>query len=360
MFKYFGLKEILYGLKKFSIWIVIATLAFGVIGFVIKNNEISSSEVVKDEFYSTSYSYIISSIKDTSTQAQSISDRACAATIAALLQTDSAKEYVYNKLVAEYENQDILKYTDAKTSVDDMDYRVLDDCLKVTVVGESSLLNITITVKLDSHFSEKTAESFNEYFAMTLSHRVPTLKTYETFGPNTVKVQNDNYTTSTQSPKRATIIFAALGFILSVCAVLLIVLINPTISDKRNFENYGVVIIDERSTYNNKIDAFTADFILKKTQDSGLKNLAIVSTITDKNFKSKQNIFVQGLKSISEDKLEIKSVSGIINDFDSFKEVKECQGVILMEKKGKTLHSDFDNTIALLEKYDIPVIGVII
>ena len=122
MLKYFGLKEIMYGLKRFAIVILAVTFVCGVFGYVFNKIKLDAEPSVVDAVYSTSHSYIFTAEKDASSQAQGTGDRACAANAAALLQADFTKEYVYEKLLEEYSKEDILKYTGAHVALNNMNY----------------------------------------------------------------------------------------------------------------------------------------------------------------------------------------------------------------------------------------------
>ncbi len=364
MLKYFGLKEILYGLKKFAVVIVAVTVAFAALGYLL-NRGADEGEVAQDEVFSSSHSYIFEAEIEDQQEKNKQSDALCAANAAAMLRADFCKDYVYNKLLEKYSKEEILEYTGTKTALDNASHIVLNECVKVEVLSETSIVNFYTLMK-NEEFSKDTVDHFNDYLVNTVVEQIPNLKAYASLGSTTVKVPLDTldldmeYEVSAPSGKTGIVVMAIIGFVLSVCVVLVYVLFKPTVSDKAGFEEYGSTVIDEFSAHKNNAGKFAADILKKKVDEAAIKNLAVVSTVTNRFVAQQQQVIADGIQALGDDKTVVKTAVGVINDFAQFESIKQCDGVILVERKGVTYHSDLDNTVRLMNKYDITVVGVVL
>jgi uncharacterized protein with ParB-like and HNH nuclease domain len=86
----------------------------------------------------------------------------------------------------------------------------------------------------------------------------------------------------------------------------------------------------------------------------------VVSTVNSVGFNKKYDAFVNKLQADEGEKCSFVKVENINSNFDNFKTAKANDAVILVERKGETYHSNIANTISLLEKNEVSVMGVVL
>ena len=362
MLKYFGLKEILYGLKKFALFVIAVTLLFAAFGYILNSGD-SDVIVVDDEVFSSSYSYVFTAEKDGSEKTQKDGDRACAVSAAAMLRADFCKDYVYKKLLEQYSVEEILEYTATPLNADNISHLVLDECFEADVINDTSIVNFYSVVR-NEEFAKNVANHLNDYLVNTIVKQVPNLASYEYAGSTTVSLPlgmtEDKYVVSAPSGNKGVIILAILGFVAAVCAVLVYVLFKPSVAAKKDFEEYGLTVLDEMRAHGKNADAFAADILKKELNEAKVSKLAVVSTVTERPVRVACGAVADAVAEMSDGAITVKTVANIVSDFAHFEQIKPCNGVVLIEKKGSTLHGNLENTLDLLKKYDLPIIGVIL
>ncbi len=356
MLKYFGLKEILFGLKRFVVLVVAFTIIFGVLGYIAGGT--SETVAGSSEMYYSSCSYLVTATLKESEQSQSESDRAVANTVSAMLTTDFSKQFVLEKLLEAYSIEQILEYTGAQASKENADYTIFNDSIVSSVLVDTAIVNFYVKSS-DEEFSKIAVSYFERYLNDVISKKVSQLDTLENLGGTTVNERNFN-NESKPLPKKNAAIFAIVGFVLSVCGVLVFVLFKPSVAAKKDYEEYGVVVLDDCAEHKRSDFAYTADMVMNNISKNDYSSIAVISTINNRAFMAKFEAVALKLQNIGEDKCSFAKANGIITDFAQFETVKGSDSVILVEQKGKTYHSDLANTLSLLAKYDIPVLGVIL
>lgn len=362
MLKYFGLKEIMYGIKKFAVWIVIVTVLLAGAGAVSAYAESNgTSEEVADNYYSSSRTYVLTA-EETSNiiSSQADLDRKCADTAVAMLKADFTKQFIYGKLLEPYTEDEILQYAvDAESN---LGFNVLTESLKANVLSESSVVNFFCEAK-NKEFAEKAVGYWEEYFLETIVKQIPYLKDFKCVGGTTVELPNegDGFAIDVPSVAGRTMIFAILGFVLSICAVMAYVLFNPAIASKKDFESYGVTILDTVKEHGDSGVDFAAEAIKQKVLCLNCDAVTVTSSINSKKVAVWKNEFIKRLNSIETEKaVSFSESNNIVKDYSSFAEAKQNDGAVLIEIKGKSCHRDFKRTVSLLKKYDVNIIGVVL
>lgn len=354
MLKYFGLKEILYGIKKFSVLILAVTVVFAGLGFVfgeVKNNDDGVSDTTK---YSSSRSYIITSQLKTSVEPQSISDRACASTAAALLYSDYSKAYVLEKLLNDYSADEIIEYTGSNVSKDNLSYTVLNDSITVSVLSDTSIVNIFTTVG-NIEFSKKMIAYFDEYFTNNIAQQIPNLQEYTPVGGTTIPIETAVGMGLGSSVTKA-VVFGIIGLVCSVLCVMLYVLFKPSVATRKDFEDYGITVIDDTGNHKSDNYTFAANAMKLYADKNDAETIAIVSSLSSRCFIADADKFIKQLN----DGNSVNKAFGIIAEFSEFEKIKDSKSVVLLERRGSTNHSDFAKTLSLLNQYKIQVLGVIL
>ena len=356
MLKYFGMREILYGFKRFAAVIVAVTVAFAAIGYLVgQSKEVDSNAT---EVYYSSASYLATAKLKESEQSQADNDKAVANTVSSMLTSDFAKQYVLDKILKEYSVEDVLKYTGKRVSGGEIDYTVLNDAIVSTVLPNTPIINFYV-MSQSEEFSKNVVQFFEDYLKSEAGSKVSQLDSLEYLGSTTVTENNFNNGASS-SPLKKAVIIAIIGFMLSACAVLLFVLIKPTISSKDAYSEYGVFVLDDKAEHASQDYAYAVDSVKSAVAKTEIASVAAVCTLNSKLFNKKFAALVQKLQSAEDAKCSFSKASGIIKNFAELEKVKNCDAVVLIERKGRTYHSDFKNTVAILEKYDIPVVGVVL
>lgn len=362
MLKYFGLKEILYGLKKFALFVIAVTLLFAAFGYILNSGD-TDVIMVDNEVFSSSYSYVFTAKIDGAEKTQKDSDRACAMIVAAMLRADFCKDYVYGKLLEQYSVEEILEYTASPLNADNISHLVLDECFEADVINETSIVNFYSVVR-DEEFAKSVADHLNDYLVNTIVEQVPNLSSYQYAGSTTVAVPfnmtDDKYVVSAPSGNKGVIIFAILGFVAAVCAVLVYVLFKPSVASKKDFEEYGLTVLDEMRTHGKNAGAFTADILKKELNEAKVSKLAVVSTVTERSVRVACGAVADAVEKTDGGAITVQTAANIVRNFAHFEQIKPCNGVVLIEKKGVTLHVDLENTLDLLKKYDLPILGVVL
>lgn len=356
MLKYFGLKEILFGLKRFAIIILAATLICGVAGYVIGDKNESMSGVVETYYSSCSY-LVVAELNDTA-QSQSESDIAVANIISTMITADFSKQYVFEKLLETYSVEEIIKNIGASVPKDNADYSMLNDCIVSRVLAGTSVVNFYVKSP-SKEFSMTAVACFESYLTEVADGQVSRLDSLQYLGGTTTTERGFN-NESVSSAKRSAVVYAIIGFVLAVCGVLLYVLFKPTIATKADFEDYGVEVLDDTAEHKNDNYSYAADMISKQINAGGCRVLSVVSSMKTKSIAAKKESIIEKLRDVSGEKCDFLKADAISDDFTQFETVKKSDGVVLVERKGRTVHADFRNTLSLLAKYEIPVIGVVL
>lgn len=356
MLKHFGLKEIMYGIKRFAVSALAVIVAFALIGFVIS---ICFGDGIKSEvYYSTSKNYLITAEKSNGQNAVSDFERnkACANNAIALLRSDICKEFVLQHLLNDYTPEEICAFTDHSYSKADFSYTVLNDKYTVNLISDSSAVNVYTKV-LSKEFSEKTIEYIDLYFTENIASAIPDIGSCEALGGTSIPIES---TTSTggllsKNPVVTAIAFAIVGAVLSIIATMLYVLINPSVASKSDFCEYGLDVIDDSSEHKFDKNRFAADSVSNHSNGIPLDTLAVVSSSNSKALKKASLEIASNLGSES-----IKVACDIPNSFDEYSKIKECTSVILIERKGATSHKNLKSTLELLNKASYNIIGVVL
>ena len=359
MLKYFGLNEILYGLKKFAVWIVAITVVFGTAGFINSYTKNEYELVGNDTTaYSASRSYVLEAQENLNNSAQSEENKNCATTAAALLKADFTKQYVYNNLLNDYTEEQIFEYTFNTDSKDKFDFNILEETLNANVLTDSAVVNFYCNTK-NKEFSEKVAEYWDQYFNENIVKQIPNLKSCTYVGGTTVQVSDsaNEITFSSTSVVKTALVFAIVGFVLSVCAVLAFVLFNPAIATKGDFQYYGISVLDTVKEHGHNNLEFAIDAIILEAQKQNCNSIALVSSIISKETSAKKEDFIKQLNSKD---LSFVASNDIFKDYSSFVTTKQSDGVVLLEIKGKSSHKDFSKTVLLLKQHNVNILGVVL
>ena len=356
MLKYFGLKEILFGFKRFAILIMVVAILFGVAGYLTGGKK--DGTMGESEIYYSSCSYLFTAELQKSDQSQSESDAAVANTISTMITADFSKQYVFNKLIEQYSAEEIIKYTGSSMSKESVDYTVLNTCIVSRVLTDTPVVNFYVKSP-NEEFSKVAVSCFEAYLNEVAIKQVLRLDSYQHLGGTTATEIGFN-NESAPSPKKNAVIFAIIGFVLSACVVLVYVFFKPSVASKKTFEEYGITVLDDCAEHSAGNYDYATDLIAKYIDKGNFKAITIVSSINSKFFNEKQQIIIEKLNTLSDENYLFAKASNICSDFNQFETVKKSDGVILVERRGKTAHIDLENMISLLNKYDITIIGVVL
>ncbi len=351
MLKFFGLKEIFYGVKRFAVILIAVTVLFAAVGFVMNssNDYVNSSSV-----YSSSKSYIIKALAETDLENQSVSDRACAETIAEMINTDFSRAYVLDKLLLTYTPEQIVSYTGGSYYGDEINNIVLQDCIKVSILGNTAIVNFYTTV-YNEDFSEILIGYFDEYFNNDIVNKVSNIQNVTYAGGTTSVVERSGIGSNNSTSKIvSSIVFAFVGFVLGVLLIMAYVLFKPSIASKEDFVNYGFEIIDDVKNHGSSGLDFASDAVVNAFNKSDCNEITLVSSLSDRSV-------VSCISSLSgKISTEVVSAFGITKDFNELKKVKSKDKAILVERKGRSSHQQFCNTVDILKQYDIEILGVLL
>ena len=215
----------------------------------------------------------------------------------------------------------------------------------------------------NKEFAEKAIGYWDQYFKETIVGQIPNLKVCTYVGGTTVETPDvaDDFEINVSGAAKKAILLAIVGLVLSVCAVMAYVLYNPSIATKSDFESYGVSVLDTVKEHGHQGIEFAAEAITQKAQQRNCSAVTIISSINSKKIAEKEKCFIEQLKSTETAKDISFSVSNdIVANYSSFTAAKQSDGVVLLERKGKSCHRDFKRTVSLLKQYEIDVLGVVL
>lgn len=351
MLKFFGLKEIFYGIKRFAVILIAVTVLFAGLGFITNSSQDFMDSSLQ---YSSSKSYIITALAETDLENQSANDRACAETVAEMIKSDFSRNYVLEKLLTVYSPEQIADYTGTSYNGGDLNNIILQDCIDVAVLGNTAIVNFFTTVS-DKEFSEALIECFDEYFNNTIVEKVTNIKEVTYAGGTTSVIEGFDSSSSTGTSRIfSMIIFGFIGFVLSVLVIMAYVLFKPSISSKEDFIGYGFTVIDDAKNHGKSSLSFASDAVVNAFKKMDCDEIALVSSLDDKSI-------VSCTSSIS-DKIsdDVVCAFGINKNFDELTKIKNKSKVILVERKGRTFHQQFCNTVDTLTQYNVAIIGVLL
>lgn len=351
MLKFFGLKEIFYGIKRFAVILIAVTVLFAGFGFITN----SSQEFIDASLqYSSSKSYIVTALAETDLENQSVNDRACAETVAEMIKSDFSRAYVLEKLLTIYTPEQIAEYTGASYNGGDLNNTILQNCIDVAVLGNTAIVNFFTTVG-DKEFSEALIECFDEYFNNTIVKKVTNIKEVTYAGGTTSVIEGfDSSSSGGTSRVFSMIIFGFVGFVLCVLVIMAYVLFKPSISSKEDFIGYGYTVIDDVKNHGKSGLSFASDAVVNAFQKSDSDEITLVSSLDDKSIVSYTSA-ISG--KISDD---VVCAFGINKNFDELTKIKNKNKVVLIERKGRTFHQEFCNTVDTLNLYNVEIIGVLL
>ncbi len=352
MFKNFGLKEILHEIKRSALLIIIIVLAFSAMGFLFstKDSDLIILEPAKATEYSCSRYYLVTDIIDT-TSAKSPTNIG-ATTCSAMVTADYTKEYVFDKLSQVYTNEELVGFLGEDYENQELNYLCLNGIISSNVLNNTSIVNFYAQSK-DLDFCESIIKILDEYFHQTILKQTPNINEASYLGGSSVQLNtpSDAVTISPNNSIKYIVLFAFIGFVVSMFYVMLSVLITPRIASKADFECYSVKVIDDQSVHKHNKDKYTKETISGYTNDLDIDSFAVISTIKDTKFLNEISIFSEGA---------ITSANNIISDFTEYEKLKNKSNVIMIERKGITKHKDYEATLNLLKQKNICTIGVIL
>ncbi len=359
MLKNFGLNEILCGVKRFIAIIIAITAVFGVAGFLLAEKPVEAKQ--RRDIICVSRSYLVTAKQGETEQLQSEKDLTVANTLSAMLSADFSKEYVLEELMKKYSKEDILSYTGSTDSNKELDYSVLNSSVSSAVVKNTGIINFFVK-SYNEEFSGEAVSYVEDYLLNVASEQVSQLDNLTLLGGTTVteKAKVGKVAVNSASPKNNAVIFAIIGFVLSICGVLAFVLFKPTVATKKDYEEYNLTVLDDIANHSSSDFGYAIEMIMNNVSKNNYSSVAVVSTINSVGFNKKCDAFVDKLQADKGEKCSFVKVEDINSKFENFKTVKLNDAVILVERKGETYHSDIANIVSLLEKNEISVMGVVL
>ena len=361
MLKNFGLIEILYGVKRFIAIIIAVTVVFGVAGFLSTEKQKPVEAKPRRDIICVSRSYLVTAKQGETEQLQSEKDLTVANTLSAMLSADFSKEYVLEELMKKYSKEDILSYTGSADSNKELDYSVLNSSVSSAVVKNTGIINFFVKSH-NEEFSGEAVSYVEDYLLNVASEQVSQLDNLTFLGGTTVteKAKVGKVAVNSASPKKNAVIFAIIGFVLSICGVLAFVLFKPTVATKKDYEEYNLTVLDDIANHSSSDFGYAIEMIMNNVGKNSYSSVAVVSTVNSVGFNKKYDAFVNKLQADEGEKCSFVKVENINSNFDNFKTAKANDAVILVERKGETYHSNIANTISLLEKNEVSVMGVVL
>lgn len=351
MFSKFGIKEIFYGVKKYFLLVLAATILLGVFGFVTANPNNKP-----DDYYlfSSSKSYLID-IEESTSKEGSLRNEVMN-NIYSSLSADFTKQYILDNLMKEFSAEEILHATDTLLSENEINYSVLNDKIKVSVLNESNIINFFSFV-LDKKIAERITFYADEYFNNVLVLKFENIEGVTCLGGTDSQSPNKEAVETTPlSASKKAVIFAIIGFALSFISILVVVLIKPFVSRKDDYENYGTKVIFDASNFKKSFVSYGVEIISCATEK---KNLCILNLAKSKSCINALNEITKQLIQ-KDNKLSVTVVDDVLNNFDSFLKVKENGAIIIVDRIGTTTHKRIENTLAILKDCQVDVIGTIL
>lgn len=361
MIKKIGIEEILYGVKKYIALIVALTVVLGAVGFLTAG-EAENVPVDYNLKYSSSKTYVVNAKEGASVNSTDNIPN-CAYNIGESLKADFAKQYVFEKLKEKYSAAEIIAYTEAALSEEDLNYTVLNEIIVSKVLPSSTVVNFFASTK-NLEFSKTITNLLEEYLKTALINQIADIDNCVYLGGTDVTLPDEQGVSSpTGGRVLNALIFAVIGFVLAMIFVLAKVFLNPLIAAKGDFEKYGVPVIFDKAEFRAQHQEFAADKLLNSMKNKEYNSIALISDVKTscfKNAKLKLKKTLEENEILKEKGVSFPSAESVLSDMKQLEIVKSSGAVVLLERKGESYHKDYKNIVSQLKDYDIEIIGTML
>jgi len=361
MFKNFTFKGVLYGIKKYWILVVAGILFFSAAGTVLSvlSGNASVEDTKPDASVTATRSFFI--VGGESPEADVTDTRTANATllIAVLFDTSCQQEMI-TTLCDKFSNEDIAKWLDVPLS-DNYSVKILEGKLKIESVIQSSLINVRMT-SANEAFSKAVITYYSDYIEANSSKYIGDHFSCEPISDIVVTREESEelFASETGSDSSSLakniVIFAMLGMVLAICVVAFIVLLKPTVSDIKGFEEFGITVFSEKFCTKGSGAKFTKDLIGIVLNKASASKVAVFTTLSNVEAAQNATEFLHN----SDLGICFETVDCHFDDYDSFMKLKQYDGIILVESVGCTTYANIEKALSLFSKYEMEVYGTLL
>lgn len=346
MIEYLGVKEILYGLKKFAAAIVAVVVAAACVGVVVASGEEPGEATV-----TATRLYIVSADADKMAigETHKTSDPFYAENVSLLLNDARAKEMVLEQLLTEYSEEQLTALTGRAFRSDASNYAVVDGLYTAEVVDESAVVKLTATTS-DREFLMALMSCLDSV-SMQMAEQVSGLGLCQPYGDVTITV---NAPDGGGNPLASAVICGAVAFVLAAVCVFVYVIFDPAVSSKSDFEDYGLSVLDDAAQHKKEKDRFTAGAVQRAGGDESSEPVLLVCGVSGRR--------VSAAVAAVKEQLDrpVETVTGVAWSFEAMETARRHRVVILVERKGVTTHRALRATLATLQGCGVEPKGVLL
>ncbi len=363
MFEHYGFMDALYAVKKHFVYILVAALLFGALGFgfaVAKNTAIEGEDYVHDNQTDVAVAelYLVSGTMEENTQKNQLQyNRDIALMLSSMLNAEYTRQSVFDTVLDEFEVEQLIandneikdKYANKVIKND-----IIGEFVTVSVLADTSIVRIYVNTK-DEQISECLLELYREKFTSSAEQiKASGVEcTYTVIADTKIGTESDDAhepVSGSVSTKKYALIFAVLGGAVAVCAAFAWTLFFPVINRRADVEGYGTKLVSEKKE--------SLDFVLNNiNRDTEQKKIAFV-LCKGKADNKKGRAFYDLLSKKAADKgVELVLCKDAASDYAEFERAKECGCAVIAVSYSNTKHTEYQKTVARLSENGIKIIG---
>lgn len=362
MFEHYGFWDLLYAIKKYFLYIVIAAVVLGGIGGILKYDRSDAAEKPDPEIVSLEKSafYFISGDREEITGDRDILQANLDLTgiVSTVLNAEYTRQAVYDRLTEQFSAEDILLRSGVEGYKEEtITYGILSEFVKITTLSSAPVIRINVTA-CETSFADRLLELYNEKVAdiagqLERSHiscRQELLGKTE----NILTRTEESESLENRLPWKYILVFAVAGGLLALCVVFVWTLFVPVLNRRDDIEDYGIPLLADRR---DPLD-FAIHKLEKEAEEKGKREIGLVCCDSG---KKEREILTAVKKRCEERNVSVNLVEcrNVAENFEAFEAAEKCDAVILLCQYSKTTHASFQRNRMRLEENNIPILGCI-
>ena len=284
----------------------------------------------------------------------------CATALVAMVKADFCRETVRDTLLQKYSEQELLRALHV-SSADDIS-SALSSALNSAILSGTSIINLYVTTN-DQTFSADVLAAFIAYIYRSAAS-VPNLDSISSLG-GSVTISHGS-----TSVYKTVILSFVLSLVLAICVIMVIVLFDPYVACKKDFECYCTPVLG--SAGKRKDISYTASEVAYMLQQNKLHSVAVVSSVcTEEELQKFSDALANELSvkyhippassgSEQDNGLYIYTAKQAAQNFDVFSAANDCGGILVVEKTGFSKHRALAELLALFQPFQPNLLGIVL
>ncbi len=384
MFEKCGMSDILYGIWKQK-WVIAAVVVtFALLGGLFGYLESVGTPVVEDILSGTQSKWVASSsfvVTGPGSELPASGDGDAtdksANTVLTLALADFRREILLETLLKTYTPEEIIQGFDLEVSSEHLTLFSLESVVSQKAVADSSVINLFVACNnkdLARDYMALVNESVRAVTADLEGYTATYMGGILSYSPISTAPGSSGGEVSLAS---RVILFALIGFLLSVFAVLVKTVFFPTLNRRADFASYNLAVLAEASLHKKEIKyspAFNAQQLWKTLKEQNLTSLCFVTTRSN---EKEVKILAEALAlAAAEDGRKAVAVSAdgfspaadtftlayganLLKNASAVLASEACDAVILVENYGRSTHRKVEESTDMLRLQKSNLLGAV-